>query len=312
MVANPYIQGLSQHFQQYKEDPAAPPHNLPTHGAPAVAWRLLVSEAARAARDVNLAPQFAYAVMSPMNSTCLPIPSLRLFGLPPQFLFSLAAYALAATNTFPSSHPSHKQLTEILYQAYDGTLAELHAAPGSNFWTYQSSPNHPLFSEDLSMQEARNLLLAIYPRSAPIESANSRPPTPTNPTAPHPAVLDTYRRAGLIQGLNRKFQSTALVLQTLTALSPGGPPRTPESIPLEHILFELAELTTDDQTVEAIIQRWWRPWILESDDLQLRNLEMTRTFRGLLEGLSVKRLIDIHKVVDVLAQIVSHACFQTS
>jgi hypothetical protein len=75
---------------------------------------------------------------------------------------------------------------------------------------------------------------------------------------------------------------------------------------LEHIIFELAELMTDDQAVEAVIHRWWRPWILESDDLQLRNLEMTRTLHGLLECLSKRPIgAGIHKVVEVLAEIVS-------
>ena len=304
--ASTHIQGLSQHFQQYKEDLAAPPHNLPAHGPSAAAWRLLVSEAARAARDITLAPQFTLAVLSPMNSTSLPLPSLRLFGLPRQFLFSLAAFSLSATNIFPPSHPAHEQLEEILYQAYDATLTELHAAPGSRFWTYQLSPNHAPFSEDLSMQEARNLLLAMYPKPPSPQGASSRPPSPTNPLAPHPALLETFRRAGLIQGLCRKFQSPAVVLQTLSALSPGGPPRSPESIPLEHMLFEVGELTNDEQIVETIIQRWWRPWILESEDLALRNAEMTRTFHGLLEGLTMKRLLSINKVVEVLSSIVSN------
>jgi CCR4-NOT transcription complex subunit 1 len=303
--ANQHIASLSQHFQQYKEDPAAPPHNLTNHGTSAIAWRLLVGEAARAARDVNLGPQFALTVLSPMNATSsLPIPSLRLFGLPPQFLFSLAAYTLAASNVFPSSHPSYKHLEEILYQAYDGTMLELHS-PGSNFWTYQISPIHAIFTEDLSMQEARTLLLAIYPRSAPLEGVDSRPPTPTNPTAPHPAFLETHRRAGLIQGLVRKFQSTALVLQTLTALSPGGPPRSPNSIPLEHILFELGELSKDDQVVRVIIERWWSPWILESEDSKLRNVEMTMTFHGLLQGLSRGRVVGVCQVAEALGSIVS-------
>jgi CCR4-NOT transcription complex subunit 1 len=308
MAANPYIQGLSQHFQQYKEDPAAPPHNLPTHSLPAVAWRLLVSEAARAARDVSLAPQFTHAVLSPLNSTCLPIPSLRLLGLPPQILFALAAHSLAATHIFPSSHPSYQNVQNLTYQTYDATFDEL-VRPGSNFWTYQISPNHAPFSEDLSMQEARTLLLAIYPRSTPSGGSVSRPPTPTNPTSPHPALLDTYLRAQFIRGLIHKFASPAIIQQTLTALSPGGSTRSQSSIPLEHILFELGELTQDEHTVDAIIQRWWNPWVLEGDDSQQLHAEMAMTLHGLLEGLMAKRVVHVPVVVKVLTLIVSqHHC----
>jgi CCR4-NOT transcription complex subunit 1 len=304
MVANPYIQGMIQHFHQYKEDPAAPPHNLPTHGAPALAWRLLVSEAARASRDVVLAPQFANAVLSPMNSTCLPVPSLRLFGLPPPFVFALASYSLAATDTFLPSHPSYKHVEEMLWQAFDGALDTLYT-PGHNFWTYQLSQNHPPFSDDLSMQEARTLILATYPRLSHSNGPTSRPPSPTNPTAPHTSCLDTYRRNDLLRAFAVKFNSPAIILQTLNAISPGGAPGAKEAIPLEDMLMELGDLTRDEQVVEAIVQKWWTPWILESDDHLLKEKAIVRTLHGLLHGLESRRTADVKAVVSVLCRIVS-------
>ena len=306
MVANPYIQGMIQHFHQYKEDPAAPPHNLPTHGGPAVAWRLLVSEAARASRDVSLAPQFANAVLSPMNSTCLPVPSLRIFGLPPQFLFALASYALAATDVFLPSHPSYSQVEDILFQACSGAVEAMYAP--SNYWTYQLTPNHPPFSEDLSVQEARTLILATYPRSAHSNNPDSRPPSPTNPTAPHTSCLDTYRRGLLLEGLVRKFNSPAIILQTLTALYPGGPPGGKDTIPLHEVLMELGEvITSNQQTVEAIVDRWWTPWILDAEDRQLVDNEITTTLHGLLSGREKLRTVHLGVVIQVFMLIVSQA-----
>lgn len=158
------------------------------------------------------------------------------------------------------------------------------------------------------MQEARDLLLAIYPRSQASESVNSRPPTPTKTMVSRPSLLPSYHRASIIEGLYRKLQSPAVVFQTLSALSPGGPPGSPDSIPLEDILLEIGELRNDGQAVKTIIQGWWRPWILDSEDLQLRNAEMTRMLHGLAEGASRLRSVSLKSldtIVEVLAEIVS-------
>jgi CCR4-NOT transcription complex subunit 1 len=302
MVANPHIQGLIQHFQQYKEDPAAPPPNLPTHGSPAVAWRLLVSEAARAARDVTLAPQFSLAVLSPMNSTVLPVPSLRLFGLPPQFNFTLAAHTLASPNIFSQNQQFYNHVQSLVYQSYDSTLDAL-VAEGP-FWTYQTSPHHPVFSDDMSKQEGHALILALYPRGPPLAGSNSRPPSPSKSASPHPALLDTYRRHQFLRAISVKFTSS-IIAESLSSLSPGGPPRSAGSIPLEHILFEIGELSKEDPAVEEIVRRWWSPWLLQDGDSQAITIELCRTIWGLCEGLASERPIDINTVSQVLISLVS-------
>lgn len=304
MVANPHIQGLIQHFQQYKEDPAAPPPNLPTHGSPAVAWRLLISEAARAARDVTLAPQFSLAVLSPMNSTVLPLPSLRLFGLPPQFNFTLAAHTLASPNIFPPTQQFYNHVQSLVYQSYDATI-DILVAEGP-FWTYQTSPHHPVFSEDISKQEGQALILSLYPRAPPLGGPNSRPPSPAKSASPHPALLDTYRRTQFLRAITVKF-TKSIIAESLSSLSPGGPPRSPGSIPLDHILFEIGELTNEDMAIEEVVKRWWSPWLLGAGDSRAITLELCRTIWGLCEGLASKRQIDIVVVIQVLVSLVSLA-----
>lgn len=287
VVANPIITTLIQHSQQYKDDPAAPPPNLPTSGQAALAWRLLLTEAARACRDVSLAPHFVQVMSNPAPTTPLPL-SLRLFGLPPAYIFSLLAYALASPNVY--SNPSDMALN-LLQQTFQPTMELLRA--GVPFWSTTG--------EDFSLQEARTLILALYPRSS--GTSASRPPTPTNPTAPHPSPLSSPQRAALLASLATKFSSPAIILQTLTALSAGGPPGSPGSIPLEDILFELGEgLTQDEGTVEAVIARWWLPY-LEGDLTQ----EACRFVHGLCEGLREGRAVDVHGVVRGLTAFVSDA-----
>ncbi|WWD18096.1 hypothetical protein CI109_102544 [Kwoniella shandongensis] len=265
VVANPILQTLIQHSQQYKDDPAAPPPQIPTTGQAALVWRLLVTEAIRAARDVQLAPHFSLIMLSPSPSTPLPLPSLRLFNLPPALLFSLSAYTLASPHVFPPTHASFAVFHAILAQGFQPTM-ELLRSPNVPFWTMNAIPGREPYTDDLTLQEARTLILALFPRSSTSSNGGnaSRPATPTNPTPPHSSPLNTIQRATLLASLTVKFSSPAIILQTLSALSPGGPPRTPGSIPLEEILFELGEtLTQDEGTVEAVVGRWWGPWLLE-------------------------------------------------
>lgn len=308
VVANPILQTLIQHFQQYKDDPAAPPPIIPTSGQAALAWRMLVTEAIRAARDVALAPHFSLIMLSPSPSTPLPVPSLRMFGISPTFLFTLAAFTLASPHVFPSTHPSYDVLHTILRQTFQPTMDFLRS-PNLPFWSTNAIPNQPPYSDDLSLQEARNLILALYPRAETSTGSSSRPATPTNPTSPHLSPLTSQRRAILLSTLTVKFSSPAIVLQTLSALSPGGPPRSPGSIPLEEILFELGEsLTQDEGTVEAVAGRWWGPWLLEDEGPEAQRLvteEAGRTVMGLCEGLRDGRGVDLHGVVKGLCAIVS-------
>lgn len=300
IVANPVLQTLIQHSQQYKDDPAAPPPNVPTNGQAALAWRLLVVEATRAARDVTLAPHFVLVMLSQSQSTPLPLPSLGMFNLPPPFLFALAAFTLASPNVFPQSHPYYEHVQSILRQTYH-TAIELLRAPGIPFWSSNTS------NDEITLQEARTLILALYPRlpsSGP--GSTSRPATPTNPTFPHASPLSSPQRALLLNALTVKFSSPAIVLQTLSALSPGGPPRSPGSIPLEDMLFELGDnLTQDDGTVEAVVQRWWGTYLLESGDEDEITEEASRTIMGICEGLRDGRLVDVHGVVKGLSLVVS-------
>ena len=311
VVANPILQTLIQHSQQYKDDPAAPPPNIPTSGQAALAWRLIVTEAIRASRDIALAPHFSLIMFSPSPQTTLPIPSLRLFGLPPAFLFALSASTLASPHIFPSSHPSIDILHTVLRQSFQPTM-ELLRSPGVPFWATNAIPSQQTYSDDLTLQEARTLILAVFPRAPLLADSISRPATPTNPTAPHSSPVSSLQRAALLSSLTVKFSSPAIVLQTLSALSPGGPPRSPGSVPLEEILFELGEsLTQDEATVEAVAGRWWGPWLLEADEGDVSDLvteEASRTVMGLCEGLRNGRGVDIHGVVKGLCAIVSQSC----
>jgi len=311
VVANPILQTLIQHSQQYKDDPAAPPPNIPTSGQAALAWRLLVTEAIRASRDVTLAPHFALVMLSPSQGTPLPLPSMRLFNLPPAFLFALTAFTLAAPHVFPPSHPSNDVFHSILRQTFQPAMDQLRA-PGVPFWSTNAVPGQQPFSDDLNLQEARSLILALYPRSAPSGGSISRPATPTNPTSPHASPLTSSQRAVLLGSLSVKFSSPAIILQTLSALSPGGPPRSHGSIPLEDILFELGEnLTSDEGTVEAVVGRWWGPYLLEydgPDKTQRVTEEAAHTLMGLCEGLGdgSGRGVDLHGVVKGFCNIVSY------
>jgi len=309
VVANPILQTLIQHSQQYKDDPAAPPPNIPTSGQAALAWRLLVTEAIRASRDVTLAPHFALVMLSPSQGTPLPLPSMRLFNLPPAFLFALTAFTLAAPHVFPPSHPSSDVFHSILRQTFQPAM-DLLRSPGVPFWSTNAIPGQQPYSDDLNLQEARSLILALYPRSAPSGGSISRPATPTNPTSPHASPLSSSQRAVLLGSLSVRFSSPAIILQTLSALSPGGPPRSHGSIPLEDILFELGDnLTSDEGTVEAVVGRWWGPYLLEydgPDKVQRVTEEAAHTLMGLFEGLGdgSGRGIDTHGVVRGICNIV--------
>jgi CCR4-NOT transcription complex subunit 1 len=309
-TANPIIHNLIGHSQKYKDDPAAPPPTIPTTGAPAFVWRLLVTEAVRASRDVALAPHFCSVMLSPAQQTSLPLPSLRMFGLPDSFLFSLTAYTLASSNVYQPDHASAQMLHSILRQTFQPVMEQLRT-PGALLWVMAATAGAPSYTDDLSLQEARMLILALYPRSSSSGGNNlSRPPTPTNPTAPHPSPLTTHQRAALLRSLAVRFSSPAIILQTLSALSPGGPPRSPGSIPLEDVLFELGEgLTQDEGTVEAVIGRWWGPYLLEGpsgpEQAKAITQEASRTIHGICDGLREGRTVDVHGVVKGLSSIVS-------
>lgn len=306
-TASPYIAALNEHFQLYKEDPAAPPPKVPSHGLAYLAWRLLVQESFRVARDVHLTPLFASVILAPMTQTALPLQTLHLLDLPPHVLFTFAAFTLASPNVFPASHPSNNHVQSVLHQTLGSFLEALRTR--SNFWTHQIA-NQPIYTDDMNMQEARNILLALYPRSDSGGPPMSRPVTPTNPTATHPSPLNSYERAELINCLIVKFGSPAVIAQSLSALSPGGPPRSPGSIPLEDFLFELGEaLTGDQQTVQAAIHQWWGPWLLEGGDSAQITAEVTRTVHGLCDGLTrdghqARAMYDAG-VAEVLSSLVS-------
>ena len=82
------------------------------------------------------------------------------------------------------------------------------------------------------------------------------------------------------------------------------------------MLFELGEnLTQDEGTVEAVIGRWWGPYLLEHDghDRQMKITEEAgRAVYGISEGLRDGRGVDLHGVVKGLCAIVrtlAHALF---
>ncbi|RSH85805.1 uncharacterized protein EHS24_003985 [Apiotrichum porosum] len=297
VVASPVIQVLVQHTQQYKDDMSAPPPPVPTTGPAALAFKLLATEAARAARDVALAPHFVLTMLSPSQGTPLPLPSLRYFNLVPPTLFSLAALTLANPHVFPTTHPSHDHVVQTLHDTFPTAMELLRT--GMPFWT-TVIPDQP--QDDLTMQEARTLILAIYPRGSTQGGSASRPPTPTNPTPPHPSPLNSADRGLFLQSLTIKFSSPAIILQTLSALSPGGAPRSPGAIPLEDILFELGDsLTQDEGTVEAVVRRWWSPWLLEDADQAAIQDEAEHTLHYLARGLNEGRNVDFSGVISGIA-----------
>ena len=301
-IASPVLQTLYQHYARYQDDPAAPPPSIPSSGHPSLNWRLLCEEAARASRDINLAAHFTMTMLSPSAGTPLPVPSLRIFNLSPSQLFSLAAYNLASPSVFPPTHPSFDATHTLLRQTYVPTM-DILRSPNVPFWSQNTDS-----SEDLTLQEARTLILALYPRSQSSGDSSSRPATPTNPTSPHPSPLTSEQRTGLLSSLSIKFSSPAIVLQTLSALSPGGAPRSPGSIPIEDVLFELGEtLTQDEGTVEAVIYRWWGPYLLDgaAADKQAITEEAGTAIMGIFEGLHEGRSIDLHGVVKGMAAIES-------
>ncbi|KAK4684746.1 CCR4-NOT transcription complex subunit 1, partial [Tremellales sp. Uapishka_1] len=315
-VAGPVISTLVQHA---KENPNDPPPPVPTNGQAALAWRLLVTEAVRASRDVTLAPHFSLIILSPTPSAPLPLPSMLMFNLSPSLLFSLVAFTLASPHIFPPSHPSNDVYHQILRQTFQPAM-EILRSPHMPFWSMNAIPNQQPYAEDITLQEARTLILALFPRSnSPSAGSNtsSRPATPTNPTSPHMSPLISAQRATLLSCLTVKFSSPAIILQTLSALSPGGAPRSSGTIPLEDILFELGEnLTQDEGTVEAVVGRWWGPWLLEglsSEDASRKvTEEASRTILGLCEGLRDGRMVDVHGVVKGLCSIVSQTSGTTT
>ena len=304
-IANPVLQILAQHWNQYKDDPAAPPPSIPTSGHPSLNWRLLREEAARAARDVELAPHFALVMLSSFAGTQLPIPSLRIFNLSTSEYFSLVTYTLASPQVFPPSHPSYEAVYTIIRQTFVPTL-DLLRTPQIPFWQQKgpTDASQPSSGADLSLQEARTFMLALYPHSS-----STGEPTPSNPTLPHPSPTGTHQRTDFLASLAIKFSSPAIILQTLSALSPGGPPRSEDAISLEDILFELGEtLTQDEGTVEAVIRRWWGPYLFEGEPSEVSKAvteEAGRTVAGIFEGLHDHRAIDLHGVVKGMCAIVS-------
>lgn len=315
IVANPIISTLVQHQQQYNDDPSAPPPSIPTTGQAALVWRLLVGEAVRASRDIALAPHFALCMLTPTPSTSLPLQSFGIFNLPSAMLFTLSAFTLASPGVLsPSTSPQGYEMIRGLLQQTFQPAMELLRSQHQPFWTINTIPGQQNYAADLTLQEARTIILALYPRSPSTSQAASatggnnatpsRPPTPTNPTAPHASPISSMERAVLLSSLAIKFSSPAIILQTLSALSPGGSPRSPGSIPLEDVLFELGEgLTQDEGTVEAVIGRWWGPYLQDSQSL---TEEATRTIHRLYEGFIEGRRVDLHGILKGMSHVVSH------
>lgn len=78
------------------------------------------------------------------------------------------------------------------------------------------------------------------------------------------------------------------------------------------MLFELGEgITQDDGTVEAVIQRWWGTYLLESGNPEDITAEACRMVQGLCEGLRDGRGVDVHGVIKGLSLIVSTAAICT-
>ncbi|CAK9782142.1 Not1-domain-containing protein [Cutaneotrichosporon oleaginosum] len=308
VVAAPVIQTLVQHTQQYKDDPSAPPPQIPTNSQAALAWRLLASEAVRAARDVSLAPHYLSALLSPSHGTPPLLPDLRLLNLSPAVLFSLSALALANPQVLPSTHPAYENIKADLHQTFQSAMDILSSA--MPFWA-SNIPNQS--QDDLSMQEARTLILALYPHSSPSpDDKSSRPPTPNNnPTTPHQTILNSLQRGYLLQVLVHKFNGPAVLLNTLSALQPGGPPRTVGSIPLEDVLFELGDaITQAEGSVAAVVQRWWGPYILDEPNPQAIYEELVNTLHGLCRGLNDGRTIKPAGVMKGLVEATKPAQIQ--
>ncbi|BEJ18074.1 hypothetical protein CspHIS471_0703510 [Cutaneotrichosporon sp. HIS471] len=299
VVAAPVIQTLVQHSQQYKDDPSAPPPQISTTDHAALAWRLLATEAVRAARDVSLAPHYVATMLSPSQGTPLPLPNLRLFNLSPAVLFSLSALTLANPQVFPNTNPAYDAVKNDLHQTYQGAMEIL----GSNmpFWA-GNIPGQP--QDDISMQEARILILALYPCSSPSsDDKSARPASPINPTLPHHTILNSLQRGFMLQVLTHKFNGPTILHNTLSALQSGGAPRTVGSIPLEDILFELGEtITQDETTVAAVIQCWWGPYILDEPTPQGVFDEVVHTLHGLCRGLHEGRTTDSLAVMKALVE----------
>lgn len=307
-MAAPVLQLLVEHYTQYRDEPNAPPPQIPTIGQAALVWKLLVVEALRAARDVTLAPHFVNVMLSPSQSTPLPLPSIAIFGLSTPFLFSISAFTLCAPSIFPPSHAQYEAISSVFRSTLVPAM-ELLRTQGQPFWRVAFVPNQEAHNDNLTPQEARTLILALYPRSATSDTKSSpQPVTSTNPTPTHPTFLSSYERQSFLASIAIHFGSPAVILQTVSALSPGGPPRSAEAVPLEEMLFELADLTQDTAIVDAVIRRWWGPYLLEStaSDREDRLLEEAgETLRGLCAGAQQRRQVDWHGIVLAMTAFVS-------
>ncbi|WVQ74317.1 hypothetical protein IAR50_003915 [Cryptococcus sp. DSM 104548] len=222
-MANPIIQALI-HYS--KDDPSSLP-NLPSSGVAILNWKMIIQEAIRAARDVTLAPHFSLVMLSSSVSppNPLPLPSLRLLRLSTSLLFSLAAFTLASPQVFLKSHASYPVFLAFLAQTFPQAM-DILQSPQIPFWHMGAIPGReePL-EEDLTVEEAMALILALYPK-ADVPEADNMSSISVNPTSPHTSPLTSFQRATLLGSLMVKFSSPSIILQTIPMMSPGGPPRS--------------------------------------------------------------------------------------
>jgi CCR4-NOT transcription complex subunit 1 len=218
-------------------------------------------------------------------------------------LFSFACNVLASPSLLPPTGNLYDRCNNIIKEHFDHVLNALR------------NPGVPTFGqsggqgEDLAVHEARQFILAIYPRVPEEGGANFIDPTPAQLNAVRELALDTNRREAFLRALVDKFGSPFIVLQALASVSPGAPPSSPKAIPLAEFLFELGDsLTSDEGIVQGVVAKWWAG-IINNREEGSRELEMNLgvLIRGLIKGIEAGRLVDVQGVVRGLASIVSRA-----
>ena len=212
-------------------------------------------------------------------------------------LFSFACNVLASPALMPSV-AMHDRACAIIRTYYEQAVGMLRQ-PGSSLF----GPG----TDDLSPPEARNFILAVYPRVPEEGGPNIIDPTPAQLNALPQLPLESRQRERFLQALVVKFSSPVVIIQALASISPGAPPDHPRAIPLSDVLFEVGDAWTSDAgIVWSIVCRWWAAIINNREEGSTEvETALTETFTQLIRGVEEGRSVDVQGVVRGLASIVS-------
>ncbi|KAJ9113610.1 hypothetical protein QFC22_005918 [Naganishia vaughanmartiniae] len=298
--------------------PLSGPLNIPIMGNSTVAWRVLESEARRAAKDAALAPHFAAALLIPQPPSTQPLVSLNLLQLNASYLFCLGCNILAAIHTpiipqnVPASYNIFDRATRIVQGTFIDILPILRNPTIPFFAPASQGQAHP---EELTQHEGKNLILGLYPRTQEeggpkiLDIPSAGPTTTVYNDGRAFSPLESEQRGQLIQSLMHRFSNTGIVLQALPHISPGAGPSDPKAIPFADILMEMGEALTSDETiVGGIMNRWWgtllfqRPMGASIEDVanqtdRIVEKHVVQCLSSLVKGMERGRLVDVQGVV---------------